>query len=168
MSDNNGNGEGHEYQVTPASEFRAMREQGVVQRLLSGRTVRLRTVTPDRLLKLGHLPDILTPLVTKMIYQDVNDQELKQFIQPRDTVTETLELLESLRIVCEAGLISPRIVDNPQADDEIRIDDLTLAERGYVFRLVFQPAEVLRTFRYEPTRDVDAAHKEQGIPQPTE
>jgi len=154
--------------VTPAAEWRRMREEGVQQTLLSGRVVRLRTVTPDRLLKTGRVPDILTPIVTKMLFEEVDNDELNEFIKPRDNVADNLAMIEGLNVVCQAGMLYPRIVDNPQAEDEISIDDLTLADRGWVFKLVFQPAEVLARFRIESLGDVEAGADGKRDEQPSE
>lgn len=150
---------------TPASEFRQMREQGVLQTLPSGRAVRLRTVTPDRLLRLGKIPDILTTLVVRMVYEDVPNDDLNTFLVAKEKVTDALEVVESLRVVCEAGLLEPSI---GPGDDQISIDDLTLAERGWIFKLVFQSAEVLTRFRLEQTPDVAALPDGEGDEQPTE
>lgn len=141
--------------VTPASEIRSMREQGVPQTLLSGIKVQMRTVTPDRLLRSGRVPDILTPLVNKMLFESVPNEELDKFIEPREQTKENLEMIDSLNVVCEEALLYPRIVADPVADDEIRADDLTLADRGWVFKLAFQEAHILRRFRLEQTRDVE-------------
>ena len=149
-----------------------MRERGVLQTLPSGRVVRLRTVTPDRLLRAGKVPDILTPLVIKMIYEEVANEELDAFLAAKTKIADALATVESLRVVCEAGLLDPRVVDastgSALADDEISIDDLTLAERGWIFKLVFQSTEVLQRFRLGQAPDVDAVPDGEGDSQPTQ
>lgn len=150
------------------AELRAMREQGVWQTLLSGTPVRMRIVTPDMLLAGGSMPDILSPLVTKMIFEYVEGFELDGFIAQREEAKHALEVVKSLNLVCKAALLEPRIVDTPQADDEICAEDLTLADRGWIFKLAFQSAEFLKTFRNEPARDVEAAPDSEGDVQPTE
>lgn len=157
-----------EPEVTPAAEFRAMRERGVLQTLPSGRVVRLRTVTPDRLLREGKIPDILTPLVLRMVYEDVPNAQLDEFLATRERVADALAMIESLRVVCVAGLLEPRIVDEPEGKGDISIDDLTLNERGWVFKLVFQSAETLSSFRFGQTPDVDTLPNGEGDSQPTE
>ena len=158
-----------EIEVTPAVEFRTMREQGVRQTLPSGRVVRLRTVTPDRLLALGDIPDILTSLVLRMIYGELQQNELDSFLSPREKAAEARQVIASLNVVCRAALLYPTVVEaDPQGDDEILPDDLTLAERGWIFKLAFQPAEVLTRFRYESTPDVEVVPDGKDDPQPAE
>lgn len=70
--------------VTSAAEIRRLREQGEPERLLSGITVRMRTVTPDLLLKSGKMPDLLSPLVLKMMFQEVEGYELDDFLARRE------------------------------------------------------------------------------------
>lgn len=154
--------------VTPAAEFRKMREQGVEITLPSGRVVRMRTVTPDRLLKLGKIPDILTQLVIKMFYGQVTSGDFNGFLDAREELEQTFAQFESLRVVCTAGLLEPRIVDNPQADDEIAIDDLTMSERGWIFRLAFVEADDLATFRQRQTPNVEVVPDGDQDSEPTQ
>jgi hypothetical protein len=66
------------------------------------------------------------------------------------------------------ALLYPKVVDNPSAEDEIAISELSLSDRMWIFKLAFMPAEVLSRFRYEPARDVEAMDDEQEQPQQTE
>lgn len=157
---------GTQPEVTPGAAFRAMREQGVVQTLPSGRVVRMRTVTPDRLLRLGHIPDILTPFALGLLYGKDPDVEAVQFLQPREQAQEAIAMLDSIAVVCRAALVSPRVVDDPQAEDEIAIEDLTIDERGWVFRLALWPAEMLKSFRFQPSGNVETLPDGQE-PEPT-
>ncbi len=127
--------------VTSAAEIRRLREQGEPERLLSGITVRMRTVTPDLLLKSGKMPDLLSPLVLKMMFQEVEGYELDDFLARREQEKDALEVIESINLVCEAALVYPRMVAHPTADDEICAEDLGLADRGWIFKLAFRPAE---------------------------
>jgi hypothetical protein len=154
--------------VTSGSLWRRNREEGeIIQLPYSGKIVRLRTVRPDQLLKFGRIPDPLTKLVVDMIYGKTGTDDVDSFLEAQESVEEAREMLESLRVVCTAGLIEPKVVDNPIADDEISIDDIELADRGYIFRLVFVPAEALSTFRYESPSDVEVMANGAADPQPS-
>lgn len=166
MSKRNGNGA---VDLTPASEYRTMREQGVPQTLLSGRKVKMRAVTPDKLLRSGRVPDILTPLVVKMLKGEAQNEEIDDFYgKERDEVKDWLAMIDSVNVVCEAALVYPRVVEQPEGDDEIAIDDLSLQDRFWIFKLAFQPAEVLSRFRLESLADVDDSADSEGNEQPTE
>lgn len=166
MSGTNGNGIP---ELTPAAEFRTMREQGVLQALGSGRKVKMRAVSPDKLLHGGRVPDILTPLVVKMLKGTVSNEEITDFYaKERDEIADMLAMIESVNIVCEAALVYPRVVANPEGDDEISIDDLPLQDRFWIFHLALQPAEVLSRFRLESLTDVDTGTDGEGNEQPTE
>lgn len=148
--------------VTPAAEFRAVRERGVIVPLPSGRVVRMRSVRPDQLLKLGHIPDVLATLALKHMYGKLSDTEFYAFTDVRDAIPDALAVVESLRVVCTAALIEPRIVETPQADDEIAIDDLTLRDRQHIFDLAFSEVSALASFRDEPDTAVAAVPDEPG------
>jgi hypothetical protein len=157
-----------ELPVTSGLEWRKNREQGeLIQLPFSGRLVRLRTVKPDMLLRQGKIPQVLTTLVINMIYDQGPDNQFEAFLSPQETAEEAMAMLESLRVVCTAGLIAPKVVENPQTDDEISIDDIELSDRGYIFRLVFAPAEALSRFRAKSPSDVDVVANGAGDPQPT-
>lgn len=125
--------------------LREMRLHGIEQRIPgTDRIVRLRVIDAPALLREGKMPDILTPLLIKSIYQDLTDQELREFVgTPKGSVTDALSLLETMDFVCSKTLA-----------DGTDINDLTLAEKRWIFRLVMGPAELLTTFRYDPQLDV--------------
>src|SRR5574338_294558 len=123
-----------------------MRERGIEQRIPgTDRVVRLRALDAPSLLREGKMPDILTPLVIRSVYQDLSDQELRNFLgQPKGSVTDALSLLETMDFVCERSIM-----------DDTSLADLTLGEKRWIFRLVMGPAELLCTFRYDPALDVE-------------
>lgn len=143
--------------ATSGAVWRSAREQGYLKQLPSGNWARLRPVALDRLLISGEVADLLTPLVVKMVMDGADTVSLDTFLnnataeRTLGTVAETIQLLD---LVCRAAFVEPRIVDNPQADDEISLADLSLEDKGLAFSLAMQPAEELRRFRLEPTPDV--------------
>lgn len=138
------------------AEWRKQREEGIPVKLPFGKKlVYLRTVRPDHLLMLGSIPDVLTALVVDLVYGTAKPDDVDKFIEKKESAADALAMLESLRVVCEAAMVKPRVVAEPLADDEIRIDDIEIADRGYIFRLVFMPSDALSRFRYQPPADVD-------------
>jgi hypothetical protein len=157
-----------ELPVSSGSEWRKKRERGeLIQLPYSGYIVRIRTVRPDELLKLGKIPQVLTTLLLEEIYGKGEEDKYEKFLTDSETPEEAMAMLESLRVVCMAGLVEPKVVENPAADNEITIDDIDLADRAYIFRLVFAPSEALSRFRYEPPSNVDVVADGATDPQPT-
>lgn len=155
--------------LTPAKEMRWLREEGAFVRLpVSGWVVKMRTVTPDRLLRLGNMPDTLTSFVVNMVYGKLSKDAVFEFLAPKEKAEEAAAMLESLRVVCEAALVYPRLVLEPVADDEISIDDLEVADRGWIFRLAFASAEALYPFRHEPPPALERLAELEAVPQATE
>lgn len=148
--------------VTPASEFRRVREQGEIVTIRStGRVVRMRVVKPSALLKLGDIPDPLAELVMRIMFGQITNEEYAEFFALQERKERAVELAESLRVVCTAALIEPRIVDDPQADDEIHIDDLEDAEQRFIFDLALLEATGLSRFRARQAQDVEPVAQEQ-------
>lgn len=158
----------NELPVTSGSEWRKNREEGeLIQLPFSGNLVRIRAVRPDSLLRLGKIPQVLTGLVLDLLYDRGEDDQFEKFLSTPGNQDEAMNMIESLRIVCTAGLVSPRVVDNPTKDDEISIDDIDLGDRSFIFRLVFAPVEALTTFRPRSPSDVAVVANGEGDPQPT-
>ena len=155
---------------TPGSAWRAPREAGYEKMLPSGKVARLRPVSPDQLIASGDVPDILTPLVLRMLYHGSDGSELTQLVtSSEESVAHARGTITLINAVCRAAFIQPRITEAPQSDDEITIDDVEVLDRYFVFQLATQPAEVLRDFRLSPaTTDVATVPDEQGDGQPAQ
>lgn len=152
-------------QVTSGLEWRKPREEGYLKELPSGNWARLRPVTPDMLLVTGEIPDILTPLVMKMLFEGIDNKDLEVVTKPENMLEHAKETIDFFNSFCKLAFVEPKIVDNPRSDDEMHILDVTVEDRGFVFQLCIQPVEVLRSFRLESARNVDAL-PESGEVQP--
>ena len=137
--------------------LKEMREKGIEQCLPpTGRLIRLRVLDAPSLLRHGKIPDILTPLVVRSVYQELTDDEMRAFLgQPRVNIDDALAMLDTMEFVCKHSIA-----------DETPIEELTLAEKRWIFRLVMGPAEILTNFRYDPTLDVEYVDEVQEL-QPT-
>lgn len=152
---------------TSGAAWRQPRTEGYTKELPSGSFARLRPVSPDQLITTGEVPDILTPLVLKMLFQGSDGSELAQLTQSGELLSHAGETVKLINAICRLAFVQPRIVDDPQSDDEISIDDVAIIDRSFVFQLVTQPAEVLRDFRLSPTiTDVATVPDEQGDGEP--
>ena len=131
---------------TRGIDWRKPREEGFLLALPSGNSAKIRPVALDVLLRQGKVPDLLTPFVAKMIYEGVDTKELDALLSVEKLAEQSDEMLELIDAICVAAFLEPRIVDDPQAEDEISIEDVELADRGTVFSLAMLPANDLRRF----------------------
>lgn len=122
-----------------------MHSKGSLQKLPgTDRLVHLRVLDTPTMLANGKMPDILTPLVVKSVFQDITDKEVRDVIQQhKGDKEEALAMLETLDFVCQHAIA-----------DDTKVTDLTLAEKRWIFRLALGSAELLINFRYEPESDV--------------
>lgn len=136
---------------TPAAEWRKPREEGYLITLLSGNVARLRPVALDVLILSGEIPDLLSPLAAKLLFEEV---EIDQIRDASELAAGTARLFNH---VCQAAFLEPRIVDEvTDPDTEITLEDISFADKSLVFQLAIQPAEVLRNFRDQQAANVDA------------
>lgn len=149
MSDTNGN------KPTPGSEWRRARQEGEVIRLPSGNYARIRPVALDRLILSGQLPNLLIPYAARMLWEPITTREIAEETE------QAKGYAELVNIIVPAALLSPRVVDNPQGEDEIGLDDLDFDDKAMIFQLSTASAEALRSFRRQQERSMAAASGEQ-------
>lgn len=130
--------------ATSGKEWRKAREEGVEITFPSGRVAAIRPIEVDHfLLTGGHIPDFLTPIVLDMI----NGKSYMMDMPLHEQLEKSKDFLTFLNELSKAAFVNPKVVDDPQADDEISVDDLTYGEKTIVYRFFSRPAEVLRRFR---------------------
>lgn len=154
-------------QVPSIDELRRIYEEGIPIRTHTGVVVQIRPVQLDRLLTAGKIPDILTPLVMRLLFgskpddvefpDEVKDPVSHYVFKQREEVAEAIEYMKSIDAICEAALIDPSVVPY-----------LPIADRIWIFQLALLRAEVLSTFRHEPPRYVETVHDQQDHAQQTE
>lgn len=129
---------------------RKLREEGVWISLPSGERARVRAVGFDLIISLGRMPDVLTAFVMDSFEKGVGVADW----QP--TKPEELKALVDLaNAMCQAAFVEPRIVDNPQVEDEITIHELTMDDKFFVMAVVNRPARELERFSIEQARNVE-------------
>lgn len=108
------------------------------------RVLHIRPLDIAQILQEGKVPDILTPLVIKTVYSNVEDEEILGFLTTeRKNVNEALAHIEAVDFVVQHSVV-----------DQVQIKDLTWGEKRWIFRLALIPAEYLANFRYEEDADV--------------
>lgn len=154
-----------EIKPTSGRAMREMREAGMVLPFPSGNYYRVRSVGAPRLLRRGKLPNVLLSFVTDAIWNGMDEEKLDKFRTLQEREELGLEFLDSLRIVCEEMFMEPRIVENPQADDEISIEDLAIIDQWVAFERAFGLVREYLPFRPEPATDVAVVAQLEDVPQ---
>lgn len=123
--------------ITSGREWHETVRRGEIIELPSGATVRLRRLSVADVLCLGYIPDVISPAVTKAViygntsaYSDWGPQEF----------------YELWGAICRGTFVEPRIVDNPQADDEIALSDVGTSDRVAVYQWAAGEARLFRKF----------------------
>lgn len=140
----------NEYNPTPAAEWRKPREEGYTVTLLSGNRATLRPVALDVLIASGELPDVLTPIAAQSLWQD---RETQDIAEAGDVAKQYADLVNA---VVPAAFLYPQVVEDPQGEDEISLDDIDFQDKVQVFNLATAGAMFLRKFREKQSRDVEA------------
>lgn len=144
--------------VTPTSgrAWRKAREEGYIITLPSGNVAKLRPVALDVLITSGKLPDLLTPIAARTLWTEDSPQKIAEQAELAQGYAELVN------VIVPAAFLSPRIVDSPQADDEISLDDLDFTDKVAVFNLCTAPAAALETFRNQQAANVDTLRNGKG------
>lgn len=151
--------------ATSGAQLRRLREKGVVLTFPSGNAYRVTLPSPGTLLRRGHLPNPLLSFVVDAFYNGVTNAKYEAFVSSKERQEDALAMLESLKTVCAAMFMQPQIVDDPQGDDEISIDDLPIIDQEWALRLLFAPVNEVLPFRGEQETDVERVPQAQDVPQ---
>lgn len=137
---------------TSATQWREMREKGVLVTLPSGNVARLRPVGIFELVKRGRIPDSLTGVAADTVAQGRPSTE-----QVKNTLGATVELLH---VVCEAAFLDPKVII-PEGDTEP--DEDALGENTItVFHLSMEDMLFVLDFTSAPTRALEPFRQEKG------
>lgn len=138
--------------------IRIMREQGWPQTFSTQRTVRLRTLEPNMLLRDGDCPDVLTPLLLKSLYGGDRNEDVREFLeQPFGTKEDAYAFVDLLNLICSKSIC-----------DDTKVEELTLAEKRLIFRFGLGSPELLVSFEYEPPSIVASVAEGNDVPPATE
>jgi len=143
-------------QATPAREWRKPREEGYLIELPSGHLARIGPVDLSRLLVDGDVPDLLTPLVTQLVFEGVDEDKLEASFSPEQLMDRSGDAMRLINAICHAAFIDPRIVEADPGEDEILIEDVSLDDRSFVFSIAIYGAQILRSFRVGQGEDVES------------
>lgn len=128
-------------QATSGTAWRKNREEGVLFQFPSGKWARIRAVDPSAFLMRGQFPETLNTVVEAVL---IGKNEGHSY--DLTTLKGFREYYDFLEFYARHCFVSPRIVDTPQADDEISMDDLETGDKEFLVQVVFLPASDLETF----------------------
>jgi hypothetical protein len=135
--------------VTSGKQWRKRREEGVeIKFPTTNNIARIRPLDVDFFIKQGRIHNLLESAV----FENLTGKEITAYTE--DEITAFTTTLDFLDEVARACFVSPKIVDEPTADDEISVKDVTLDEKYFLFGLLVRPAQALDSFRPEQTGDV--------------
>lgn len=154
--------------ATLGANWRKPREEGFVFPLPSGNVARLRPVMLDMLLAQGKVPDLLTGEIANMVFEGFDVPKIEAMMAPDNLVKLSAEWVELINTICTEAFLEPRIVDNPQADDEISIGDLELVDRGHVFSIAILPAGAMAAFFRRQSARMATLQDDEGDGDPAE
>lgn len=139
--------------------LKEMRNKGIEQEMLdTGRKIRLRHLDAGELLADNKMPDELTPLVVRSVYDDIGDDIImKHLKKERTTRDEALAHIATLNYIAGKAIM-----------DDTKVEDLTLQEKRWIFRLVMGPADTLATFRLRQDPDVGSVDSGEDVSPSTE
>lgn len=142
--------------VTPGATWRQPRTAGYIVQLPSGNVARLRPVALDVLVGNGTIPDLLSPLAAKALWDETSGAQIAA--DPKLAV----DYMALINAIVPAAMLEPLVVDNPTADNEITLVDLDFTDKIFVFNLAIGPVETLRRFREQQTKRLHALQNGDG------
>lgn len=125
--------------VTSAKQWR----KGKLVTLPSGFTARLRPVTMDNFVRVGTIPTHLLQAAASQF----TEAELNS-LPPDEQIVYAKQMLDLQDTILRAAFVEPRIVENPQGDNEISVLDVEPEDALWVMNTLFNmPIERLSFFR---------------------
>lgn len=132
--------------ITSAQERHKKRDVGIEIRFPEYEDwVAIRPMDESFFFKHGMIPDFLAPFINEMIATG-------QAKMP--TVEKNEEWLKFLDDLVRFAYVNPKVVDDPQADNEISIDEVGYADKCFLYGLFGRPAHILRAFRDQQAKPV--------------
>lgn len=140
--------------VTQGAQWRKEMQEGVEMALPSGFKARIRGVNLSTFIEIGNIPDLLTPLVVEMVNGKVDPQNM--------TIEDYRKYVDIYDAFCETCFVSPRVVDDPQAEDEIGLEHICDEDKMFVFAFLGRPAMLLESFRQRQNFAMESVDDQPG------
>lgn len=124
--------------ITPASDWKKNRVEGIVLSFPSGRTARISQLNLSFFIKTGEIPDLLTPFVIKLM--DVFSASFNL-----TTLEQTRQWLQWLDTLCIGAFMDPQVSKDPKPN-EISPDDISYEDKIFLLGILGGAANQLKTF----------------------
>lgn len=130
--------------VTSVSDWLQPFIEGVIVELPSGNKLRMKPIAMDDLLRMGQIPDMLTSLAAKTLWDVTPLDEVAN-----DNFKVANDLSELLSIIVPCAVLEPKIYvgDGELPRGMIKLEHLSLVDKLAIFQLSIQPVDVLKRFR---------------------
>lgn len=134
---------------TTSKEWREKRAKGIEITLPEyGDVVSIRPMDAGFFFLAGRIPDFLAPIISQILAGKAWQMDVPETPTP-EKQKEWLDWLDEL---VRYTFVSPKVVDNPQADDEISIEEVSYSDKLFLYSWFGRPAQVLRRFRDAQTK----------------
>lgn len=145
-----------DFQPTSGKEWRRPYEEGLLVQFPSGMKAFIRPFTSYSLLERNLVPDVLTPIVQEIALGKRQDI-------PTDNWDMVVALNDLAKAICRDVFVNPRIVDDPQDDNETRIEAIEEEDRSWLlFECINKPARDLERFHPRYHAGVESVAAEPG------
>lgn len=126
--------------VTTAEERRKKREAGLELTFPEyGDVVAIRPLDEGFFLQAGMIPDFLAPVVQELL----GTGKIEKLPSPE----KNEKWLTFLDKMVKFAYLHPKVVDQPQGDDEIAIEDVGYSDKVFLYSFFGSSANILRAFR---------------------
>lgn len=143
--------------VTSGKNWRSPREDGVEIEFPSGNVAKIRPLDIGAYIKIGYVPDILKPVVVKVVAEGSAPLELGE---EYENSVEWLKLLDALT---EYAFIDPKVVQDPFEDNQISVEDVSFRDKVELFTFFGRPANELVAFRNGQKKLVSTVESQQEV-----
>lgn len=137
---------------TDASSWKKPFVEGIEVQLPSGNVVSMRPVALDELIRRGTIPDLLTPIATRAVWEAIPQDKLLE-----DGFKLATELGDLMALIIPASVINPSIYtgDGDAPEGSIKLEHISVADKMSIFNLAIQPVNVLASFRLQQIGSVE-------------
>jgi hypothetical protein len=119
-------------------------------------------VAVDALLAAGRIPDLLSGVAAKTLWVETDTATIAEQAETAKNFADLINLIVPL------AMLEPQVVDRPEGDNEIALEDIEFADKIAIFQLATGGSTVLKSFREQQARAVAPVSDGESIQPATE